>query len=230
MGVILVYIQPEYAAFLAACVRERRRELNFSLDDVISAGGPTRRTLVRVEAATLGPTPKPVTFRRLDAALSWHSGSAAKAYWRGEKPRPARARRMLDAGTAVVAVPATLALELFSSQVTLNEALEHEHVDRQDLRAAVDQLNAGLGRLIGLYLTDLLERNSAPDGQAIPLIEYAFGDLLSGTVSPDDPAYQDKMYRRWLIGRTDDVSEELASTFEARLQQARKNAGGEDGS
>lgn len=218
-------MQPEYATFLAACVRERRRELNFSLDDAIAAGGPTRRTLVRVEAATLGPAPKPVTFRRLDDALSWRTGSAARAYWRGEKPQPAATGRKLDAGTAFVAVPAGLALELFGVQVELNQVLAGEPVDPQRLRSTVDRLNVDLGRLLGLYLTDLLERNWREDGSSLPLVEQTFGELLSSPVSSDDPDYEDKLYRRWLIGDTKDVSDELTGRFMARLREARKDPG-----
>lgn len=224
-GVDSVYMQPEYATFLAACVRERRRELNFSLDDTIAAGGPTRRTLVRVEAANLGPAPKPVTFRRLDAALSWPGGSAARAYWRGEKPHPAESTRKLDAGTAFVQVPAALALDLFGIQIELNRVLEGDPLDPGRLRTTVDRLNIDLGRVLGLYLTDLLERNWHPDGSSLPLVEQAFGELLSSPVSPDDPDYEDKLYRRWLIGDTPDVPGELAGRFMARLQQARKDAG-----
>ncbi|MFC9995292.1 hypothetical protein [Nocardia sp. NPDC127526] len=217
--------QPEYATFLAACVRERRRELNVSLDDVIAAGGPTRRTLVRVEAATLGPAPKPVTFRRLDQALSWHSGSAARAYWRGEKPRARAEQRTLDAGTAVVAVPAALALQLFNTQIELNAALGTDPVDERGLRSSVDRLNTHLGRLLGLYLTDLLERNWRPDAAPPPLVEQAFGELLSTPVSEDDPDYEDKLYRRWLIGRAPDIPDALAGRFSGRLARARQDAG-----
>ncbi|MFE3192402.1 hypothetical protein ACFXHA_25560 [Nocardia sp. NPDC059240] len=217
-------MRPEYATFLAACVRERRRELNLSLDDVIAAGGPTKRTLVRVEAADLGPSPKPVTFRRLDAALSWGEGSAARAYWSGAKPQPAPAGRTLDPGTAVVAVPATLALALFEAQVELNRVAGQDPADSGELRAAVAGLNVECGRLIGLYLTDLLERNHG-GGSIPPLLERAFAGLLDGPVSPQDPDYEDKLYRRWLIGSTAEITDHLAGRFEARLRQARQNAG-----
>ncbi|GAB2508356.1 hypothetical protein [Nocardia heshunensis] len=218
-------MRPEYATFLAACVRERRRELNLSLDDVIAAGGPTKRTLVRVEAADLGPSPKPVTFRRLDAALAWGEGGAARAYWSGEKPQPAPVGRPLDPGTAVVAVPAALALGLFEAQVEVNRVAGQEPADPAQLRAAVAGLNVECGRLIGLYLTDLLERNRDGDGSMPPLLERAFAGLLDGRVSPEDPDYEDKLYRRWLIGRTAEIPDHLAGRFGARLRQARKNAG-----
>ncbi|AYF77371.1 hypothetical protein D7D52_30115 [Nocardia yunnanensis] len=217
-------MQPEYATFLAACVRERRRELNYSLDDVIAAGGPTRRTLVRVEAATLGPAPKPVTFRRLDTALCWQNGSAARAYWTGDKPHPEALGRTLDAGTAVVEVPAALALGLFEAQVQLNLAAR-DPLDPRQLEAAVAGINLECGRLIGLYLTDLLERNRDGDWSIPPLLDRAFAGLLDGPVSPEDPDYEDKLYRRWLIGRTSEIPDELAGRFGARLRQARKNAG-----
>ncbi|MGW4244253.1 hypothetical protein [Nocardia sp. NPDC004722] len=216
-------MRPEYATFLAACVRERRRELNLSLDDVLAAGGPTKRTLVRVEAADLGPNPKPVTFRRLDAALSWGEGSAARAYWSGEKPQTAA--RPLDPGTAVVAVPAALALGLFEAQIELNRVAGRDPADVGELRAAVAGLNLECGRLLGLYLTDLLERNRDGDGSIPPLLTRAFAGLLDGPVSPQDPDYEDKLYRRWLIGRTAEIPDQLAGRFGARLRQARKNAG-----
>ncbi|MFI6869005.1 hypothetical protein [Nocardia sp. NPDC050406] len=180
---------------------------------------------MRVEAATLGPAPKPVTFRRLDAALSWRSGSAARAYWRGEKPRPVAERRQLDAGTAFVAVPAALAVELFGIQVELNQVVGAHPLDPARLRATVDRLNTDLGRLLGLYLTDLLERNWQADGGPLPLVEQAFGDLLSAPVAADDPDYEDKLYRRWLIGDTAGVPDELAGRFVTRLQQAREDVG-----
>lgn len=125
----------------------------------------------------------------------------------------------------MVAVPATLALALFEAQLELNLAAAPDPVDRLRLTESVARMNTECGRLLGLYLTDLLERNRDPQGSTPPLLERAFAELLNSPVAPEDPDYEDKLYRRWLIGRTTEVPRELAGRFVARLAQARKNAG-----
>ncbi|ATL69948.1 helix-turn-helix domain-containing protein [Nocardia terpenica] len=67
-------------------VHARRRELGMTQQDVAAVGGPSYATLYKIER-----TDEPVglaTFKKLDSALGWTSGSAARAYGKGIDPIP----------------------------------------------------------------------------------------------------------------------------------------------
>lgn len=68
-------------------VYARRRELGMTQQDVAAAGGPSYATLYKIER-----TDEPIglgTFKKLDTALGWLPGSAARAYGKGVAPAPA---------------------------------------------------------------------------------------------------------------------------------------------
>ncbi|MFI5783166.1 helix-turn-helix domain-containing protein [Nocardia sp. NPDC051570] len=68
-------------------VHVRRRELGMTQQDVSAAGGPSYATLYKIER-----TDEPVglgTFKKLDTALGWTPGGAARAYQKGVAPTPA---------------------------------------------------------------------------------------------------------------------------------------------
>lgn len=69
----------------ARIVRARREELGLRQDQMRDAGGPSTTTMTKVENAA--DAPSRVTLRKLDAALRWEPGSAARALDGGE-PTP----------------------------------------------------------------------------------------------------------------------------------------------
>lgn len=71
---------------LAEAVRARRADLGLTHDDVATAGGPSDTTLSNLEQGRLS-TVANVTLRRLDTALQWEQGSAARVL-AGGSPRP----------------------------------------------------------------------------------------------------------------------------------------------
>lgn len=64
---------------LARAVRERREQLSLSMAAAEEAGGPSQPTLARIENGQ-SPPPRPITLAKLDKALRWRSGTAARVY------------------------------------------------------------------------------------------------------------------------------------------------------
>lgn len=64
---------------LATAVRERRAQLALSMAAAEAAGGPSQPTLVRIESGQSPPL-RPITLAKLDRALRWKPGTAARVY------------------------------------------------------------------------------------------------------------------------------------------------------
>ena len=64
---------------LATAVSDRRRQLALSMAAAEAAGGPSQPTLVRIESGQ-SPPPRPITLAKLDRALRWRPGTAARVY------------------------------------------------------------------------------------------------------------------------------------------------------
>ena len=64
---------------LAIAVSERRKQLSLSMAAAEAAGGPSQPTLVRVESGQSSPL-RPITLAKLDRALRWRPGTAARVY------------------------------------------------------------------------------------------------------------------------------------------------------
>ncbi|SDD43597.1 helix-turn-helix domain-containing protein [Auraticoccus monumenti] len=62
----------------AQIVKLRRQQLGLTHALIAARGGPSSQTLSNVEMAT-GSSPSPSTLRKLDEALEWQAGSAARA-------------------------------------------------------------------------------------------------------------------------------------------------------
>ena len=64
---------------LATAVSERRVQLSLSMAAAEAAGGPSHPTLVRIESGQSPPL-RPITLAKLDRALRWRPGTAARVY------------------------------------------------------------------------------------------------------------------------------------------------------
>lgn len=206
-----------------------------TLVDINRHGGPTAPTLVKAEAAAL-KDPRPSTLSKFDVGLRWAPGSAANAYWDGEEPKPqeqAGKHAELATTESTVALPLERILAMMTTQTQLNDLINahpHQPIPTSEIRPLIDALNEHLGAIVGLYVTDLLERNHTKGRQPMqPLLEYAFAELLSAPVAADDPEKIEKLYRRWLLGRLESLDTSLEVSFRRRLRRRNTHAKGPDG-
>lgn len=212
---------PEY---FAARVVERRKGLGLTLVDVNQNGGPTAPTVAKAEAGELAD-PRPSTLSKFDVGLQWMEGSAARSYWEGEEPTPRekaqKPHAALETGAGTISLPLEVVLDLMNTQSRLNDFVERSgDVPAVELVTIVRSLNTHLSTVVGRFVTDLLERNHAQGNQPVqPLIEYAFAELLAPPVLPTDPDRTEKLYRRWLLGKTSGLTPELAVSFQRRLRR-----------
>jgi hypothetical protein len=222
MSTVMMPCMTANAGHFGKRVAERRRGLGLTVLDVNRNGGPTAPTVVKAEAGAL-EDPRPSTFSKFDAALRWMPGSAAGIYWNGEEPRtrdPSR-RRVLAPASASVALPLDRVLAVVTAQNVLNDLIDSRaSTVTKDIRSAVSALNEQTSSIVGLFVTDLLERNHRGDREQMqPLLEYAFCELLSAPVDTDDPDREEKLYRRWLLGRFEGIESDLELTFERRFRR-----------
>ncbi|NUS42844.1 MAG: hypothetical protein HOQ24_04020 [Mycobacteriaceae bacterium] len=208
-------------------VAERRRQLNMTLEGVKAAGGPTGPTVIRTEAGEL-EDPRPSTLAKFDEALQWQPGSAARVFWEDADPAPRAGELEPAAGTAALSIE--LVLGLLSAHRRLNDYADAANPD-PELHAITAALNEQVSTVVGLFVTDLLERNALEGGAGVvnPLLEYAFGELLSDhPVDHHGQVSEERLYRRWLMGKTADVPAGLARKFRARLRASSVGGSGDD--
>lgn len=203
--------------------------------DVNRNGGPTAPTVAKAEAGDL-EDPRPSTLSKFDAALGWMSGSAASTYWDGSEPKPREAadrRAVLEPAASGVVLPLDRILALMTTQAELNDLINdrsEQAVHTGEIQPMVDALNQHISAIVGVFVTDLLERNHAKDRQPIqPLLEYAFAELLSAPVSADDLDREEKLYRRWLLGKGNGIDAELETAFRRRFRRRNNLRKGLDG-
>lgn len=202
--------------------------------DVKRNGGPTAPTLAKAEAGELDD-PRPSTLSKFDVGLRWHAGSAASTYWDGDEPRPrdhsSGGMAALEPTAGSVSLPLDQILALMRAQGQLNDVADQsgKTVALSQLRPLIQALNDGVSSIVGVFVTDMLERNHSRSSALQPLLEYAFAELLSAPVSPEDPDRDEKSYRRWLLGNTDGISKKLQASFEDRLhRRAMQHEEGDD--
>jgi hypothetical protein len=129
----------------------------------------------------------------------------------------------LKPGSGSVALPLEEILDLMAAQAKLNDLLESRAggaIPGTELEPIVQALNRQISSIVGRFVTDLLERNhtgSQPEIQ--PLIEFTFRELLSAPVSSGDPHADEKLYRRWLLGRPHETPPALEAEFRGRLRR-----------
>jgi len=215
-------------------VRSRRLQLNMTAQALRIAGGPTHPTISRAEAGNL-VEPRPSTLAKFDTCLRWIPGSAARVYWRGELPelatnRHRRRRRVLDPGATTVPVPVQLATELLLNQQILSDLLDDTQgatVPVHALEEVRDRGARAVSTLIGIVVTDLLERNWLdPEAGQPEILESTLGEILDTPVAPDDPDRLEKLYRRWLMGNHDGIDNDINEQFRRRIETRRKSAYG----
>lgn len=214
-------------------VSTRRHELSLSLIALRDAGGPVPATTSKIERA-LEPKPALATFQRLDHALQWAPGSAARA-WNGGIPTPSEAihdARSIAAGPAIHRGPTdlTVSIELLPvltrivnriregrSGISLPEALTQPF---DELDAVVARLNRSW--LIAYTEQRLIEAGSIDDD---PLLTVILEPQLDSDSFASQTEYdrQDAMYLRWLLGRRSGLTEEQNQTAQARWTMRREH-------
>ncbi|GGL20562.1 hypothetical protein [Nocardia jinanensis] len=198
--------------FFAQVVRERRKQLgNLTMSEVHDRGGPAIPAQGRAERGELSARVRPSTFQKFDTGLGWAPGSARAAYYQRRPPVPADTKpQTLEPGAPSVDLSLEQLLPLLDAQRSLHTAPISE------LPNAIGQLDEAISAIIGPFVTSILEANR---GSAVhPLIEIAFGEILAAPVSPDDPDATEKLYRRWLIDRAENLDEAIQHTFEQRYR------------
>jgi hypothetical protein len=200
--------------------------------DVNRNGGPTAPTVVKAEAGAL-EDPRPSTLSKFDTGLSWTSGSAASSYWDGSEPRPREESpppAVLEPTAGGVVLPLDRILALMTTQAELNQLISdraERSVQVCEIQPVTDALNRHISFVVGLFVTDLLERNQSGNRHTVqPLLEYAFAELLSAPVSPDDPEREEKLYRRWLLGKDNGISIDHEASFQKRFRRANRRRKG----
>lgn len=211
-------------------ILERRKELGLTIRDVNHHGGPTAPTVAKAEAGAL-QDPRPSTFAKFDAGLGWSPGTAAKIYWNGVDPQAGEGESRgqpaaLEPAAGLVCVPLQGVLDLVGSLSALNRLLERrlrdEVIDVKELQEAAAWLNDRVGGIVAQFVTALLERNYSQRQRMQPLIECAFSELLTAPVSDEDPDREERLYRRWLLGKGYGVTAELSASFRRRLRSSSR--------
>ncbi|MCX5042510.1 hypothetical protein OG921_04900 [Aldersonia sp. NBC_00410] len=213
----------DFSQHFAAEVAARRKHLNLTLEALNAAGGPTPPVIAQAERGDL-KSPRPSTLTKFDNGLQWLPGSAATTFWEGGDPQTTDVPPTRDFEPGAGTVP--LDLESFLGLMTAQREL-HDIAARSlsgELERANRLIDDFISQVAGAFVTDLLERNQDSDGGRTthPLIEYAFGELLSTSVSSDDPDASEKLYRRWLIGREPNLDRGQLADFESRLRRKRQ--------
>ncbi|MFX0581127.1 hypothetical protein [Nocardia nepalensis] len=202
--------------FFATVVRKQRETLGLTMLELKERGGPAVPTQVEAERGELRDNVRPSTFRKYDIGLGWVIGSAAAAYREGRQPVEAEPKPpdAFEPGATTVPLKLEQLLPLLDAQRELHAIAIAEPVT--GLPSALDRLARAVATITGPFVTDILERNR--NHQTHPLIEIAFADALSAPVSALDPDAEEKLYRRWLIGRADSLDDATSRRFEQRYQ------------
>ncbi|MFC4126399.1 hypothetical protein [Nocardia rhizosphaerae] len=215
-----------HAEILAGFVRERReRQLNMSFAAVAAAGGPSKPTMVKIEAGKIS-NPKTTTFDRLDRSLRWASGSAAAAYWQAAEPvrleDERRGSEPLRLTGGAIEVPLERISGLMEIQADLHAALDGGS-EPAVLREVAARLDNEVNLIVGQWISDIMARNRS-QGAIHTGLEVVLGESLSAPVASDDPNVEDRLYRRYLAGGrfADGLSADLRQMFERRAEQHRR--------
>lgn len=194
-------------------VVQRRRVLGLTTRDVHHAGGPSTPTLNRIEAGRIGQ-PSRNTLVKLDRALQWQPGSAARTFDGGlpETLEPTPAPSPSTSQPIVATVDGvTISTETLSNLVDLvDQVARSDDSDRLTDRTELRELSVLVDRLLRSWIIvqaevwksqNELQRNEI-------LINRMLGDQLRrepdpARVTPKD--LEDINYLRWLLGRKEDA-------------------------
>jgi hypothetical protein len=211
------------AKHFATVVQARRRQLNLTMAGLHANGGPTVPTLVRTEQGDL-LSPRPDTLAKFDRGLKWEPGAAARAYWEGRPPHPVKSGSPFIVGEPTMPLSVEKLLSLMAVQRELHTLTQgQDPVPVPTLQAVVDRLNTEVSSIVGLFVTDLLERNRGEES-VHPSFGVVLENALSTPVDPSDPEAEEKLYRRWLMNWTDGIDDTSKERF--ALRYARKQREG----
>ncbi|MEV0945370.1 helix-turn-helix domain-containing protein [Rhodococcus sp. NPDC049939] len=215
-------------------VHKRRRFLNLTQDQVTAAGGPSDAAQTRAENGT-GPDPSIETLRKLDTALQWVPGSAARALEGGDPtPLEALARGERPSGSHPLTLgPSEISLDLDTIVEILDPntritKLSAAHPEVPGLADAAGSLSRVVSKITGAYVTRLLEVNGGPSGPRQPLVEFAFGHLLEEPSQVADASEREEVhYRRFLYGKEEELDAATRDRFRRRWEESMKLVGAE---
>ncbi len=202
-------------------IKERRDELGLTQLQIGDLGGPSAPTIRKIEdgEATISMQ----TLNKLDAPLRWLPGSAARTYAGGVPAADEPANGERGAGDSVVAGPDAIRFEisdltgLLAASGRLTDAVENGRTADPQVVSAIAELNRVVSKLSARYATAMLERNGGPGRQLHPLVEMAFAHLLAVPAEVSDSGeLQERRYRRWLAGRSEDIDAATEARFRAR--------------
>lgn len=194
-------------------VVQRRRVLGLTTRDVHHAGGPSTPTLNRIEAGRVGQ-PSRDTLVKLDRALQWQPGSAARTFDGGlpETLEPPPVSSPTTPQPIVATVDGVMInTETLSHLVDLvDQVARRGDSDRESDRAELHELSVLVDRLLRSWIIvqaevwksqNELQRNEI-------LINRMLGDQLRrepdpAKVTPKD--LEEINYLRWLLGRKEDA-------------------------
>jgi hypothetical protein len=115
---------------------------------------------------------------------------------------------------------APVSLAVLTELLDLNSrlwAFSAEHPDNAEIADISRKLASSVSAIAGEWVTETLERNAGPGREVSPMVEFAFAAHLAVPVSDADPDADEKLYRRWLVGKNDGLSKKRAAAFEARF-------------
>lgn len=214
-------------------VTTRRRELSLSLIALRNAGGPVPATTSKIERG-LEPKPALATFNRLDQALQWVPGSAARA-WNGGTPTPVeaiRSERSITAGPTIHRGPMQLVIstELLPVLTRIVNRVREGRAEMElpeSLTQAFDELDAVVARLNRSWLISYTEQRLIESGNIDddPLLTVILEPQLDADPFASQNEYdrQDATYLRWLLGRGKGLTQEQIQAAQSRWTMRKEN-------
>lgn len=210
---------PPPLAFLADAVTLRRRALGLTRDGLHETGGPAPSTLARIESPTPSTAfPRPTTLDRLDKALKWQSGSAARCLDMRDPVslEDTVASTGASGGTSAPNIPVP-GDPLDFSYVAVPVEVLREGLTLIQQNLAPTDLPGGSTALRGLiqfaqklsaaHATEVLERFGGPSRTVPGFLQTTFAPYL-GDAAPFEESSpsldDDQRYRRWLAGLSAD--------------------------
>ncbi len=199
-------------------LESRRRELGMTQADVRDAGGPSDLTIRKLER---GVTTKPDlgTLAKLDSALKWVAGSAARTLnggWPEALPATGRGG-LIGAPDPSVTLRTDVLADLIEQTQPLTELTER--IGDDELAAVVSRINVVVDRVFRAWITNQLEQWKAEGTlqQQEVFVQRMLGEHLARSPVADDPEDAEELaYIRWLLGRAAGLAPEQTERFEAR--------------
>ena len=151
------------------------------------------------------------TFKKLDAALRWKPGSAARAF-DGAEPEPLGGHRRRRRPQKIAATEYSVTLPLSSVAQLLQSAKNLEsltdQLDNAELKEISRELDLHVDRILRTWIIAQVEGRLRVGDQLKDdvMIEMLLGDYLNRTPDAvDKEDIEDLLYLRWLLGRAGDT-------------------------